>query len=78
MDLALGLVVGPDLAYTVDGQGDPPAYPAALQMQTQEALHQVISLVQAHDPLFRPPERWLAALENAESDPLAEIAAMVR
>ncbi len=78
VDLALGLMVDPDLTYTVDGQGDPPAYPPALQMQTQEALHQVISLVQAHDPLFRPPERWLAALENAESDPLAEIAAMVR
>ena len=58
--------------------GRTPAYPAALQRQTQDALHQVISLVQAHDPLFRPPEQWLAALENAESDPLAEIAAMVR
>ena len=78
VDLALGLVVGPDLSYTVDGRGDWPAYPVALQMQTQEALHQVISLVQAHDPLFRPPEQWLAALESAESDPLAEIAAMVR
>ena len=77
-DMALGLVVGPDLTYSVDGQSAAAAYPVPLQMQTQEALQQVIALVQAHDPLFRPPERWLAALDHAESDPLAEIAAMVR
>jgi hypothetical protein len=78
VDMAVGLVVGPDLTHSVDGQGATSAYPAALQMQTQDALQQVIGLVQARDPLFRPPERWLAALEHAESDPLAEIAAMVR
>jgi hypothetical protein len=78
MGMALGLVVDPDLTYTVDGQGAGPAHRAALHRQTQDALQQVIGLVETRDPLFRPPERWLAALEHAESDPLAEIAAMVR
>ncbi|MDQ2806023.1 MAG: DUF402 domain-containing protein [Chloroflexota bacterium] len=76
--LDLGVLVGPDLAYTVDSEDTAMAYPPALQAQAHSALQSVISLIEAHDPLFSPPQAWLAVLDDADRDSLDTIAAMLR
>ncbi len=76
--LDLGLLVGPDLAYTVDSEAVAAEYPPALQEQAHNALQSAIGLIEAHDSLFTPPHAWLAALEESDRDSLDTIATMLR
>jgi hypothetical protein len=78
VDLDLGLLVGPNLEYTVDSETGLAGYPAPVQAQARTALDGAIALVEARDPLFTPPQAWLALLDEEEGDPLSAIAAMLR
>jgi protein associated with RNAse G/E len=78
VDLNLGLVVGPDLGYTVDSEERAASYPDEVQAQAHAAFQEAIAMIESRDPLFAPPTRWLEALDNSERNTLDEIAAMLK
>lgn len=78
ISLNMGLFVGPDLAYNVDGEEIAAAWPPALREQAHQARQQIIQMVETRDPLFQPPTQWLDALDIFDRNTLDQIAAMLR